>query len=135
MTNETNSGQPAGGDQSDDKRTTLESASIPNLAAVVMLAIQRVTKPPLFSLGQVVATTGALDLLDRSGVNASVLLTRHQRGDWGNLCEEDIQSNNEALKNHTRSMSSYELGADKERMWIITEYDHSVTTLLLPAEY
>lgn len=113
----------------------LQAANAPTIASLVMLAIQRVIKPPLFSLGQVVATSGALDLLDRSAVNASVLLSKHECGDWGDICADDALSNNEALANHSRVLSAYVLGAQKESLWIITEYDRSVTTLLLPGEY
>jgi len=90
---------------------------------------------PLFSLGQIVATPGALDLLDRTGTNALGLLWRHQCGDWGAVCAEDAQSNKYAVAVGARILSAYELGSRRERLWIITEADRSVTTLLLPADY
>lgn len=91
--------------------------------------------PTLFPLGHVVATPGALDLLDRLGINASTLLTKHEHGDWGDVCEEDASSNDLAIKTGDRVLSAYSLGNAKERLWIITEHDRSVTTLLLPEEY
>lgn len=90
-------------------------------------------KPPLFSLGQIVATPGALDLLDRHATNAADLLVRHQCGDWGVVPEEDAQENQFSVSNGNRILSSYPLGED--RIWIITEADRSSTTLLLPEEY
>ena len=87
----------------------------------------------LFPLGQLVATPGALDLLDRTGTNASTLLNRHQTGDFGDLCPEDIQENKQSIDNGFRILSSYKIGGTK--IWIITEADRSVTTLLLPSEY
>ena len=90
---------------------------------------------PLFLLGQVVATPGALDLLDRTGINASALLYRHQHGDWGTVCAEDAKSNDHAILVGARILSAYELGSRRERLWIITEADRCVTTLLLPTEY
>lgn len=87
----------------------------------------------LFPLGQVVATPGALGLLDKEAVNASVLLQRHQSGDWGVVPEEDAQENQLAIANGYRILSSYPVGTD--RIWIITEADRSSTTLLLPEEY
>ena len=87
-----------------------------------------------FSLGQVVATPGALDLLDRTATNALDLLIRHQHGDWGCLPPEDIETNVQAVVGDSRIFSSYHLN-DNERLWIITEADRSVTTLLLPDEY
>lgn len=86
-----------------------------------------------FPLGQIVATPGALELLDRAAVNASDLLQRHQRGDWGNVPPEDVAENEYAIVNGLRILSSYPLG--ECRIWIITEADRSVTTLLLPEEY
>lgn len=90
---------------------------------------------PLFALGQIVATPGALDLLGRTGINASALLHRHQHGDWGVVCAEDAQSNDQAIFVGARILSAYELGLRRERLWIITEADRGVTTLLLPEEY
>jgi hypothetical protein len=89
---------------------------------------------PLFSLGRTVATPGALALLDHAGVNASTLLVRHQNGDFGDLDEADRVANANAIRNHTRLLSAYVLGCGI-RVWIITEADRSVTTLLLPEEY
>ena len=88
----------------------------------------------LFALGQVVATPGALDLLDRSATNAHDLLRRHQRGDWGCVPPEDAALNDYSVTHEGRVLSSYAL-SDSERLWIITEWDRSVTTLLLPSEY
>jgi len=89
----------------------------------------------LFQLGQVVATHGALDLLDRSATNAFALLQRHQAGDWGDIHPDDVTANREAVQHGFRILSSYPLGTQGERLWIITEADRSVTTLLLPSEY
>ncbi len=88
----------------------------------------------LFPLGQVVATPGALDLLDRSATNANELLRRHQCGDWGCVPAEDAEENRHSVDCGYRILSSYFLNAT-ERIWIITEADRSVTTLLLPDEY
>lgn len=90
---------------------------------------------PLFPLGQIVATPGALDLLERTGFNASALLHRHQHGDWGTVCTEDAQSNVQAVPLRARILSAYELGSRRERLWVITEADRRATTLLLPTEY
>lgn len=89
---------------------------------------------PLFPLGRTVATSGALALLDHAGVNASTLLVRHQNGDFGDIDEEDRVANSNAIRDRTRIFSAYVLGRDV-CIWIITEADRSVTTLLLPEEY
>ncbi|CAB3661202.1 hypothetical protein [Paraburkholderia rhynchosiae] len=90
---------------------------------------------PLFSLGRTVATPGALDLLDRTSTDSSGLLNRHQWGDWGIVCPADAKSNNRAITDGTRILSAYELGAGKEKIWVITESDRSISTILLPSEY
>ena len=114
---------------------SLQAASTQTLASAVMVVISHLIRPPLFPLGQTVATPGAIDLLDRSGTNAADLLQRHQRGDWGQISPADVKANNLALQHGSRLLSAYELGPRNERLWIITEWDRSVTTLLLPIEY
>ena len=88
----------------------------------------------LFPLGQVVATPGALELLSRHSLSAFTFLVRHATGDWGCVCPEDALENGRAVKNGCRILSAYEI-ATGERLWCITEWDRSVTTLLLPSEY
>ena len=84
-----------------------------------------------------VITPGALEALPEGA--AGKLMMRHLRGDWGTVCEEDRQANEEALANGRRILSAYEL-ADGTRVWILTEavYDDGVracSTILLPEEY
>ena len=88
----------------------------------------------LFSLGQVVATPGALVALQDAGQHPFVFLSRHVTGDWGNLVAEDKEENQRALEHGNRIFSSY-LTAKNTKIWVITEWDRSVTTLLLPSEY
>ena len=92
---------------------------------------------PLFRTGQVVATPGALQTLERAGVNPMDLLTRHVFGDFGDLCGEDKEANNQAVLLGGRIFSSYEvgIGVDASKCWVITEADRSSTTFLLPQEY
>ncbi len=97
---------------------------------------------PLFSLGQTVATPGALRLLAKFNVSPVELLKRHISGDWGDdLRSSDRFTNNVALVNGERLLSSYTIGekgkgnSADQRVWVLTEWDRSVTTLLLPAEY
>jgi hypothetical protein len=95
---------------------------------------------PLFLLGQVVATRGAVGIGDMVLLNRC--LNRHVRGDWGCVCEEDAQTNFEAVKAGFRILSAYAIDETKpckghgdNTLWIITEGDRSVTTFLLPEEY
>ena len=86
-----------------------------------------------FPLGKVVATPGALKLLLEAGEDPFDYLARHASGDWGELCEFDRRQNERALREGTRIFSSYEAPAGK--VWIITEANRSITTILLPEEY
>jgi hypothetical protein len=89
---------------------------------------------PLFSPGRIVATPGALALLEQANKSPSEFLSRHSRGDWGELCQDDKTENELSLKHGFRLLSSYPV-TDSDTLWIITEADRSVTTLLLPSEY
>ena len=88
----------------------------------------------LFCLGQIVSTPGALDVLLECNQPPSEFLTRHAQGDWGDLCEEDKEANEEALLEGLRLLSSYRTN-NGTKIWIITEDNRSATTVLLPQEY
>lgn len=87
-----------------------------------------------FSLGRTVATPGAISALDAAEEMAADLLFRHQSGDWGEVPPEDAQANEHSLKHGLRLLSAYTLSTGV-KVWIITEADRSVTTILLPSEY
>ena len=84
-------------------------------------------------LGRVLATPGAVKLLMEIGEDPFGYIARHAAGDWGELCAFDRRQNEIALREGYRVLSSYEVPAG--RVWIITEADRSVTTILLPEEY
>jgi hypothetical protein len=97
------------------------------------------TKPPakptpLFALGQVVATPGALHVMTELDIVPLDLIHRHVTGDWGDLGAEDQQQNRLSIRSGMRIFSSYKISAAM-KIWIITEADRSSTTLLLPDEY
>ncbi|TVO63299.1 hypothetical protein [Denitromonas ohlonensis] len=98
-------------------------------------AVLNLASQPRFPSGQVVMTAG-VDALVRQGLlNPSPYLRRHLHGDWGDLSDDDRQLNDAALKSgEDRLFSSYQVTPDL-KLWIITEWDRSVTTLLLPSEY
>ena len=101
-----------------------------------------------FSPGQIVATPGALDLLERHHVSPQTILRRHLAGDWGALCSDDVAANEAALKNGSRLLSSYEI-APGIIVWIISDAESDVdeagntlvpakrlcTTILRPEDY
>ncbi|MFC1991469.1 hypothetical protein ACFLVC_01905 [Chloroflexota bacterium] len=101
----------------------------------------------VFNTGQIVATRGVYDLACQNpdfAKFAQKSLNRHVKGDWGDVDDEDKQSNDQALKQGTRLLSAYsprEGGDDRfskngvATIWIITEADRSATTILFPDEY
>ena len=93
-------------------------------------------------LGQVCMTPGVQEALAGKPHYAGELLKRHQTGDWGNIGHADRMENLASLKMGWRIMSAYPIdpsqpseGHGDNTIWIITEADRSVTTLLLPSEY
>jgi len=87
-----------------------------------------------FPLGQVVATPGALEAMALAGQDGSRLLARHSSGDWGEVCDADKQTNDQAIAAGERILSAYTLSTGT-KVWIITETDRSSTCILLPDEY
>lgn len=90
-----------------------------------------------FPVGEVVVTSGVHNLIQTNADFAlfvSKSFTKHCNGDWGDLCEEDKKTNEEALKYHYRILSKYEFNGETS-IYIITEWDRSVTTILFPSEY
>lgn len=97
-----------------------------------MVAI--VNHQPLFPLGQIVATPGALEALNEARQSPVEFLARHARGDWGEVCAEDKALNDEAVKDGSRILSAYRTKVGV-KLWVITEADRSSTCILLPDEY
>jgi hypothetical protein len=89
---------------------------------------------PLFSLGMVVGTQGAVAALEAAGQSPQEFLDRHVRGDWGDVPEADKHENDFSLQHGFRILSSYTTRTG-ERIWVLTEADRSATTILLPDEY
>ena len=90
---------------------------------------------PRFELGHIVATPGAIETMERRGIDGLRLLGRHVSGDWGDLEEEDKRENEFSVKRRLRILSAYGAHDDADRLWVITEADRSVTTILRPDEY
>lgn len=92
-----------------------------------------------FRLGQVVATSGALEALQRAGQDPLFFLERHVQGDWGEIDAEDGKLNDESVRDDSRILSAYRT-LQGEKLWIITEAEgddgrRASTCLLLPDEY
>lgn len=89
---------------------------------------------PLFSLGQCVATPGALTAMEEAGQTPADFLARHVHGDWGEVHPGDRGMNEQALRDDARIFSVYTT-AKGVKVWVITEADRASTCILLPDEY
>jgi len=102
----------------------------------------------LFDIGTLVITPGAnkaisdacssdsMSVYEQKANVIKSLVKRHQTGDYGDIDEDDARENNLSLqsKHPCRILSVYEI-AENIKIWIITEWDRSATTILLPEEY
>lgn len=96
-----------------------------------------VVRAPKFKMGRLVVTAGVDAEMKRDqGFSDFVgqCVQRHATGDWGDMDPEDKKQNEWALKHAERLMSGYEQ-KPFPKIWIITERDRSVTTVLFPEEY
>ncbi|KAE8758408.1 hypothetical protein FSO04_18610 [Paraburkholderia madseniana] len=89
---------------------------------------------PRFRPGRIFATPAALQVIADAKVSILDLLIRHLRGDWGDLSESDRQQNELSVEAGLRILSSYVL-PNQQTVWVITEWDRSATTFLLPGDY
>lgn len=87
---------------------------------------------PKFPLGQTVITANANVVLPE--LDVVLALQRHQSGDWGDVDKHDRQMNEDGLRNDGRLFSVYHT-TGRTKFWIITEWDRSATTVLLPEDY
>lgn len=117
-----------------------------------------------FELGRVVETIGINQKEMADGYFKAFIglsLLRYAQCDWGDICEEDAESNDYAVEHGERILAAYifdfedvlngleaissdsywkpkkteEKNSDEVKIWIITEWDRSVTTILFPDEY
>lgn len=88
-----------------------------------------------FEKGEILFSWGVYALMETSNTFAQFVLSsleRHKKGDWGNVCPGDQKANDDALIYQSRLFSAY-LG--EKKIWIITEWNRSVTTVLFPIDY
>jgi hypothetical protein len=96
---------------------------------------------PLFPLGQTVATPGALEVMERLGIDPAGLIARHVTGDWGDIDPEDRGLNEQALRDGSRIFSVYGKRGSDGRLWVITDAEADdaghrlATTILRPDDY
>ncbi len=91
-----------------------------------------------FETGQLICTRSIAGRLESDRKFSSFVqpsFGRYLGSDWGDTCEEDKAMNDEALKDNERIFAVYIYPETGETIWIITEWDRSVTTILFPSEY
>lgn len=125
--------------------TTLRCAGLCGVLTLTPMFEERRSKPledipasertrPLFRPGKIVATPGALDALSAAHESGDRYLHRHLCGDWGELGQHDWSANDQGVREGGRLLSAYRLPTGTT-LWVITEWNRSATTLLLPEEY
>ncbi|TRX01960.1 hypothetical protein [Candidatus Methylobacter oryzae] len=89
----------------------------------------------LFELGQINMTPSAITIIAANKVPVGDLLDRHERGDYGDVSEMDWRENTLALlpESVERVMSVYSVGTEK--LWVITDPDRKLTTLLTEEDF
>ena len=94
------------------------------------------TKPSAvrFTLGRLFMTPGAIAALEDAGQSPQEFISRHARLEQGELSDEDQRENEFSVNKHLRIFSAF-ITVKGEKLWLITEADRSVTTILLPEEY
>lgn len=115
-----------------ERSPTMHDLSV--LSTGIEILYRELAKPGRFEFGTLLMTPGAADALLTSYQAPPEVLLPHKHGDWGDLCPEDRRENERALLHCGRLFSAYRTRHDT-KLWVITERDRSVTTLLLPQEY
>ncbi|MBQ8004319.1 MAG: hypothetical protein IJ299_04415 [Oscillospiraceae bacterium] len=90
----------------------------------------------MFEIGKLVTTievSKAMEKDERFSYDVIDSIRRFVCGDWGDIPQEDVEENIFALENDLRIIGVYP--TSHKRIWIITEADRSVTTILFPSEY
>ena len=116
----------------DQQKAMTLNERIPFCQAIGSLQERRNAK---FPLGDLVITTNAAAKLN--AIDAFELLVRHESGDWGEVCEEDRETNERALKDGSRLFSVYEEEGENGasmRVYVTTEWNREATTIL-PEDY
>lgn len=86
-----------------------------------------------FALGNVVITRNCLDWFNEKAIEPMPYYRRHASGDWGDLDVYDKHLNDQALIDGGRLLSAYVVAGQK--LYVITEHDRSVTTMMLAEDY
>lgn len=93
-------------------------------------------------LGKILFTAAIADAVSNSNDFSAFVcqsIEKHKTCNWGDCDPEDAHQNDLAFKSGGRILSVYMFTAspiDSElKIWIITEWDRSITTVLYPSDY
>lgn len=81
---------------------------------------------------------GVMDLIAHDPTWATLIsacAVRHLSGDWGELDAHDHRINDNAAVSGGRVLSRFTIGPDSTIIYVITEADRSLTSLILADEY
>lgn len=106
------------------------------ISALILIEVLNMTKR--FDIGELYVTRGVEDVIIKHDkfldfIN-DAFCNKYIMCDWGDTCQEDSKSNDEAIKNGERILAVYKYN-ERLIIWIITEADRSRTTILFPHEY
>lgn len=87
---------------------------------------------PLFHLGKLAVTRAAADCLNAHDVSQALI--RHALGDWGDVCADDAADNDRSVIVGERLFSTYKARTGAP-FFIVTEFDRSVTIVMMPSDY
>lgn len=65
----------------------------------------------------------------------AICINRYLCYEWGKISDEEKEQNKYAIKNSERIFAAYEYPKTKETIYIITEADRSVTTIMFASDY
>ena len=91
-----------------------------------------------FEMGKIVMTRGINEAIAESATFSRFVvdsLMRYVQNDWGNMCSEDARMNDSAVKNNDDRIVARYNNEEYSDIYIITEWDRSVTTILFAYEY
>ena len=93
-----------------------------------------------FKTGITVMTRGVADRIEADPLFAAFVtesFSRYLGCDWGDLDKDDARANDQAVADgDDRILAAYKReGFPEDKIWIITEWDRSATTVLFPSEY
>lgn len=91
-----------------------------------------------FELGQLVVTRAVADRMqtdEKFTRFVQISLGRYINCDWGSMTNENKAMNDIAVKSGEDRIHAAYMNKAGDKIWIITEWDRSVTTVLFPSDY